>query len=76
MLCVSAKTGVGVTSLLAAVVALTPPPTGRPSGLLRAALVDSWYDDYRGVICLVQVVDGGVRPRACLPSALPPPSPV
>jgi GTP-binding protein LepA len=51
-------------------VARTPPPVGKSKGMLRAALVDSWYDDYRGVICLVQVRRR--RRRPC-PAAPPPP---
>ena len=59
VVCVSAKTGLNVQELMRVIVARTPHPTGDQSGPLRAALVDSWFDVFRGVICLVQVVDGG-----------------
>ena len=59
VVCVSAKTGLGVTELLRVIVERTPPPAGDSDGIMRAALVDSWFDAYRGVIALVQVVDGG-----------------
>jgi small GTP-binding protein len=59
VVCVSAKTGLNVQELMRVIVSRTPHPTGEQSGLLRAALVDSWFDVFRGVICLVQVVDGG-----------------
>ena len=59
VVCVSAKTGLGVEELLRVIVERTPPPAGDSDGIMRAALVDSWFDAYRGVIALVQVVDGG-----------------
>ena len=59
VVCVSAKTGLNVQELMRVIVARTPHPTGDQSGPLRAALVDSWFDVFRGVICLVQIVDGG-----------------
>ena len=58
----SAKTGRGVAPLLPAIVARVPPPTsgpGGPAAACRARVVDSWFDDHRGVVCLVQVVKGG-----------------
>jgi elongation factor 4 len=59
VVCVSAKTGLNVQELMQVIVARTPHPTGDQTGPMRAALVDSWFDTFRGVICLVQVVDGG-----------------
>lgn len=59
VVCVSAKTGLNVQELMRVIVARTPHPTGEQSGAMRAALVDSWFDTFRGVICLIQVVDGG-----------------
>ena len=54
----SAKTGMGIDEILEAVVALVPPPKGKPDAALRAMIIDSWYDSYVGVVMLVRVVDG------------------
>ena len=59
--CVSAKTGLNVGQLLPTVVQQIPAPKGRLEAPLRLLLVDSWYDNYRGVILLVRIVDGSVR---------------
>ena len=56
----SAKTGVGIDELLEAIVVKIPPPRGDPDAPLRAMLVDSWYDQYLGVVILVRVVDGSI----------------
>jgi GTP-binding protein LepA len=61
-LLVSAKEGRGVQEVLEAVVARIPPPSGRPDRPLKALVVDSWYDNYQGVIVLIRVVDGVIRP--------------
>ncbi|KAL4974053.1 translation factor guf1, mitochondrial [Aspergillus desertorum] len=58
---VSAKTGLNVEQLLPAVVEKIPAPIGDCKKPLRMLLVDSWYDSYKGVICLVRVFDGEVR---------------
>lgn len=58
---VSAKTGKGVDGILPAVVERIPPPTGRTDKPLRMLLVDSWYDNFRGVVLLVRVFDGVVK---------------
>jgi GTP-binding protein LepA len=58
---VSAKTGENVTELLEALVARIPPPSGDPDGPLQALIVDSWFDNYLGVISLVRVVNGSLR---------------
>lgn len=58
---VSAKTGVGVEDVLQAVVDYIPPPDDNYEEPLRALIFDSWYDNYRGVIILVRVVDGSIR---------------
>ena len=63
MVLASAKTGVGVHEALEAVVKHIAPPSGDPEADLRVLIVDSWYDSYQGVICLVRVVDGVLRPR-------------
>ncbi|CAE7384231.1 unnamed protein product [Symbiodinium sp. KB8] len=54
----SGKTGDGVTDALDAVVRRLGMPKGRPDAPTRALLFDSWYDEFRGVICVLQVVDG------------------
>ena len=59
----SAKTGLGVRDCLEAVVAHIPAPTGDREAPLRVLIIDSWYDSYQGVICLVRVVDGVLRKR-------------
>jgi GTP-binding protein LepA len=58
----SAKEGIGTRDILESVVRLVPAPIGEPSLALRALLFDSWYDAYQGVVVLVRVVDGTVRP--------------
>ncbi|OTA70826.1 GTP-binding protein lepa [Hypoxylon sp. EC38] len=58
---VSAKTGLNVKEILPAIVENIPPPDGDESKPLRMLLVDSWYDSFRGVICLVRLFDGTVR---------------
>ncbi|KAL4814705.1 hypothetical protein BDW67DRAFT_176885 [Aspergillus spinulosporus] len=58
---VSAKTGLNVEQLLPTVVEKIPAPVGDCKKPLRMLLVDSWYDSYKGVICLVRVFDGEVR---------------
>jgi GTP-binding protein LepA len=54
----SAKTGMGIEEILEAIVARIPAPKGNPDGPLRAMIVDSWFDNYVGVVMLVRVVDG------------------
>jgi len=59
----SAKEGKGIHEILEAVVAKVPPPVGDPAKPLRVLLLDSWYDSYRGVVILVRVIDGLLRPK-------------
>ena len=54
----SAKTGMGIDDILEAVIARMPAPRGKPDGPLRAMIIDSWFDNYVGVVMLVRVVDG------------------
>ena len=54
----SAKTGMGIDEILEAVVARVPAPKGNANGALRAMIIDSWFDNYVGVVMLVRVVDG------------------
>src|SRR3954470_19000314 len=57
----SAKTGLGIDEILEAVISRMPPPQGRPDGPPRAMIIDSWFDNYVGVVMLVRVVDGVLR---------------
>ena len=55
---VSAKTGAGVPELLERLVQVIPPPQGNPDGPLQALIIDSWFDNYVGVVSLVRVMNG------------------
>ena len=59
----SAKTGLGVRDVLEAVIAKVPPPQGNIDGPLKALVVDAWFDNYVGVVMLVRVIDGVLKPK-------------
>ena len=61
---VSAKTGEGVPELLEELVKRIPPPRGEPDGPLQALIIDSWFDNYVGVVSLVRVMNGSLRKGA------------
>ncbi|SFZ72506.1 GTP-binding protein LepA [Chitinimonas taiwanensis DSM 18899] len=59
----SAKNGIGIQDILEAVIARIPAPSGNPDGPLKALIIDSWFDNYVGVVMLVRVVDGEIKPK-------------
>ena len=59
----SAKTGEGVADVLEALIAKVPPPNGDPEVPLQALIIDSWFDNYVGVVMLVRIVNGTLRPK-------------
>ena len=60
---ISAKTGMGVPEILEAVIARVPPPKGDPNAALQALIIDSWFDNYVGVVMLVRVFNGSLKPK-------------
>ncbi len=59
----SAKTGMGVEDILESIIERIPAPQGDPDAPLKALLIDSWFDNYVGVVMLVRVFDGTLRPK-------------
>ena len=59
----SAKTGMGIDDILERIVRDVPPPTGDEKAPLQALIIDSWFDNYVGIITLVRVVNGVIRPK-------------
>ncbi|TDJ48580.1 MAG: elongation factor 4 [Gammaproteobacteria bacterium] len=60
---VSAKTGEGIAELLETLLVRIPPPTGEPDGPLQALIIDSWFDNYVGVVSLVRIMNGELPVR-------------
>ena len=59
----SAKTGMGIDEILEMVVARVPPPKGDPDAPLQALIIDSWFDNYVGVVMLVRIINGVLKPK-------------
>ncbi len=59
----SAKAGVGIKETLEEIIAKIPAPQGNTDGPLKALIIDSWYDNYLGVVSLVRVMDGSIRAK-------------
>lgn len=59
----SAKTGQGVDAILEAIIAKVPAPTGDPEAPLQALIIDSWFDNYVGVVMLVRIKNGSLKPK-------------
>ncbi|WMW79121.1 translation elongation factor 4 [Undibacterium cyanobacteriorum] len=59
----SAKTGLGVQDILESLIKKVPPPKGDPDAPLQALIIDSWFDNYVGVVMLVRIVNGTLRPK-------------
>ena len=57
---ISAKTGQGVEDLLEVLVERVPPPSGDPDAPLKALIIDSWFDNYLGVVSLIRIMDGAI----------------
>ncbi|GAB2943081.1 translation elongation factor 4 [Aquaspirillum soli] len=59
----SAKSGIGIEDILEEIVKKIPPPQGKADAPLKALIIDSWFDNYVGVVMLVRVVDGSLKPK-------------
>ena len=59
----SAKTGLGIDDILEALIAKVPAPSGNVDAPLKALIIDSWFDNYVGVVMLVRVFDGTLKPK-------------
>ena len=58
---ISAKTGLGVENVFSKIIEQIPAPSGSEDKPFKALLFDSWFDEYRGVICLIEVIDGQIK---------------
>jgi len=65
----SAKTGVGVDAILPAIIERIAPPVGDENKPLKALIFDSWFDEYRGVVCLIEIIDGSLKKGNFITSA-------
>ncbi|MCK4499563.1 translation elongation factor 4 [Candidatus Babeliales bacterium] len=65
----SAKTGIGVDDVLKAIVEDVPSPGGNEEKPLKALLFDSWFDEYRGVVCMIEIIDGSLKSGEKITSA-------
>ena len=61
--CISAKTGLNIKEVLDQIVDLIPPPVGDNDAPLQALIFDSYYDNYRGAICMVRIKQGTIKPH-------------
>ncbi|MBU1447119.1 MAG: translation elongation factor 4 [Gammaproteobacteria bacterium] len=59
----SAKTGLGVEDVLESLIVKVPPPKGDPNAPLQALIIDSWFDNYVGVVMLVRIINGTLKPK-------------
>ncbi|WWO96022.1 MAG: translation elongation factor 4 [Candidatus Dasytiphilus stammeri] len=60
-ICCSAKTGIGVVEVIERLILDIPPPQGKPNETLQALIIDSWFDDYLGVVSLIRIINGILR---------------
>ena len=65
----SGKSGIGMLDILEAIITRIPAPTGNPTGHPKMLLFDSWFDIYRGVVCLIEVIDGSISKGSRIASA-------
>ena len=63
VVCVSAKSGTGIDELVKRIIANVPQPTGSPDNLLKAFIIDSWFDNYLGIVVLVKIIEGSIKAK-------------
>jgi len=59
----SAKSGIGIEDILEEIVKKIPPPKGEIEAPIKALIIDSWFDNYLGVVSLIRVIDGEIKPK-------------